>query len=89
MDFLNISMWTNQNYLVQPQRHILLLQNEKILASYHIQVSKLHIVQLDMKTVDIIVEIYDGPGVLSRKLNKGLSTNAVLLASTFQVYFFP
>ena len=88
MDSLNISMWTNQNYLVQPQRHILVLQDKKILASYHIQVSKLHIVQLQIKTVNVIVEIYDGPGVLSPKLNKGLTTSAVLLSTTFQVYLF-
>ena len=88
MDSLNISMWTNQNYLVQPQRYILLLPDEKILASYHIQVSKLHIVQLHVQTVNITVEIYDGPGILSPKLNKDLTTSAVLLSTTFQVYLF-
>ena len=88
MDSLYISMWTNQDYLLQPQRYTLLLQDDKIIASFLIQVSKLHIVQLSIKPINIILEIYDGPGTFSPKMNKDILNNAILQSTTFQVYLF-
>ena len=94
----SIQLWTDKKFYsmksqIYPMillKNTLLHQFDNTVVSFHIQVSKLEIIILHVKSVQDVSEIYDGPGVFSPILKHfQLNTfRTVYRSTTFQILLF-
>ena len=88
----NVESFTNENDPIANPRYILELEIGFAVLSFHIKVKKTEALELRVNRRNDLGEIFDGPGILSPKVNKNKFISDIELsiykASTFQVFCF-